>query len=595
MANHSGPESCGMHREVHAEALTGETVRPAIEPRNQESGMPTLLSEAEGNMVYGGNRKSYTDPTRSENLCMSGSLSHGSSEISLVSCAMWQDGVGKVNDRNPTIYVNEKSDTPIVPEKLLNKGAIPAEAMEERGVAKGNVNESPASRTQSRDKCASMGLEGIRETARRNRQCRFTALLHHVTPSLLVESFYALRKQATAGVDGVTWHDYESQLYGRVHELHREIHTGTYRARPTRRVHIPKADGKLRPLGIAALEDKIVQQAISTVLGAIYEQDFLGFSYGFRQGRGQHDALDALSEGIAGRKINWILDADIRAFFDEIDHGWMLRFLEHRIADKRIIRLIRKWLTAGVVENGKRTASVRGTPQGSVISPLLANIYLHYAFDLWAHQWRNRYAAGDVILIRYADDSVMGFQYENEAKRFLAAMQERFAKFNLELHPDKTRLIRFGRYAAEQCREREMRKPASFDFLGFTHCCHQVKGKFMIVRLTVKKRMRASLKAIRETLIRRHEPVPVIGRWLRRVLQGYLNYYAVPGNMHRLQGFLSEVCRSWRHAMLRRSQRHRLPWSRFSRLVRTYVISRVPSVQIELSLAIYHRQRTRQL
>ena len=443
--------------------------------------------------------------------------------------------------------------------------------MEGRGVAKGNANESPASRTLSRDKSASMGLEGVRETARRNRQLRFTALLHHATPSLLMESFHALRKQAAAGVGGVTWQDYESQLYGRVHELHREIHTGAYRAQPSRRVYIPKADGKLRPLGIAALEDKIVQQAVATVLSAIYEQDFLGFSYGFRQGRGQHDALDALSEGIAGRKVNWILDADIRAFFDEIDHAWMLRFLEHRIADRRVIRLIRKWLTVGTIEDGQRTASVRGTPQGAVTSPLLANIYLHYALDLWAHQWRQRRAAGDVILVRYADDSVMGFQYEGEARRFLAAMRERLAKFKLELHPDKTRLIRFGRFAAQQCRERGMGKPETFDFLGFTHCCGRNSGGFTIVRLTIKKRMRATLAAIRATLVRRrHEPVPVVGRWLRRVVNGYFNYHAVPGNKRRLSGFLSEVCRSWRHALLRRSQRHRLPWTRFNRLVRKY-------------------------
>jgi group II intron reverse transcriptase/maturase len=489
-----------------------------------------------------------------------------------VSGATWPDGAGKVKDRNPVIDADEKSDTSIVPKKPSNKGIPPAETVEERDVAKGNVDQSPASRTQSRNHDASTGLEGIREMAKRNRKCRFTALLHHVTPALLVESFYALRKQAAAGVDGVTWHEYEKQLYGRVHALHREIHTGAYRAQPSRRVFIPKADGKLRPLGIAALEDKIVQQAVATVLNAIYEQDFLGFSYGFRQGRGQHDALDALSEGIAGRKVNWILDADIRAFFDEIDHAWMLRFLEHRIVDARILRLIRKWLTAGVIEEGRRIASARGTPQGAVISPLLANIYLHYALDLWAHQWRGRHAAGDVILVRYADDSVMGFQYEGDAKRFLAAMRERLAKFKLALHPDKTRLIQFGRYAAQRCRERGTGKPETFDFLGFTHCCGQYSGGYKIVRLTVKKRMRATLAVIRETLMRRrHEPVPVVGKWLSRVIRGYLNYHAVPGNMHRLSGFLSEVCRSWRHALLRRSQRHRLSWRRFNRLVRKYV------------------------
>ena len=572
MANHSDPESCDRHREVYVEALTGETDRPAIEPRNQDSGMPTLLSEAEGNMMYDDNRKSCIDPTRSKTLCMSGSLSHGSSEILSVSGASWPDGVGKVNDRNPAIDADKKSDTPIVPKKLSNKGDDPAEVMEGRGVAEGNTNEPPASGTLSRDKSASMGLEGVRKAARRDRQLRFTTLLHHVTPTLLVDSFYALRKQAAAGVDGVTWQDYEGKLYERVHELHREIHIGAYRAQPSRRVYIPKADGKLRPLGIAALEDKIVQQAVATVLNTIYEQDFLGFSYGFRQGRGQHDALDALSEGIKSRKVNWVLDADIRSFFDEIDHEWMLRFLSHRIADRRIIRLIRKWLTAGTQEDGHRTASVRGTPQGAVISPVLANIYLHYALDLWANQWRKRHAAGDVIVVRYADDSVMGFQYEGEAKVFLAAMRERLAKFKLELHPDKTRLIRFGRYAIQQCRERGQRKPETFDFLGFTHCCGQHSSGFKLVRLTIKKRMRATLADIRETLMRRrHESVPVVGRWLNRVIKGYMNYYAVPGNMDRLSGFLSEVNRSWRHALLRRSQRHRLPWTRFNRLVRKYI------------------------
>lgn len=572
MANHSGPESCGMFREGPIEALTGETGRPAIEPRNQESGVPTLLCEAEGHMVHSDNRKLCADPTRSETLSMPGSFSHESSEISAVSGAVGKPDRARKGNRNLAINAAEKSDAPIVPKKPSNNGYTPAERVEERGAAKGNADLSPAYRTQSRVS-ASKRWESIREMAKRNRNCRFTALLHHVTPALLIKSFYSLRQQAAAGVDGVTWQDYENVLLKRIPDLHREIHTGAYRAQASRRVYIPKADGRQRPLGIAALEDKIVQQAIVQVLNTIYEQDFLGFSYGFRPGRSQHDALDALSEGICGRKVNWILDADIRSFFDEIDHEWMMRFLEHRIADKRLLRLIRNWLQAGVLEDGRRIAAVRGTPQGAVISPLLANIYLHYALDLWSHQWRKKHALGNVIMVRYADDSVMGFQYEGDAKCFLAAMRERLGRFKLELHPDKTRLIRFGRYASQQCEERDDKKPATFDFLGFTHCCGRGrKGGFMIVRVTVKKRMRATLKEIRTVLMRRrHEPLPKIGRWLGSVVRGYLNYYAVPGNMMRLSGFMSEVCRSWRHALIRRSQRHQMNWSRFNRLVRKYL------------------------
>jgi group II intron reverse transcriptase/maturase len=402
---------------------------------------------------------------------------------------------------------------------------------------------------------------------------RFTALLHHITPSLLAESFYALQRNAAAGVDGVTWREYEPILSERVHELHRQIHTGGYRVQPSRRVFIPKADGRQRPLGIAALEDKIVQQAVSTILGAVYEEDFLGFSYGFRRGRGPHDALDALTVGIKSRNVNWIVDADIRSFFDEIDHDWMLRFLQHRIADARVLALIRKWLKAGVVESGRRIEAVRGTPQGSVVSPLLANIYLHYVLDLWAHQWRRKYAWGDVIIVRYADDSVFGFQSEKSARRFLAAMQERFAKFALTLHADKTRLIEFGRFAATNRQRRGQRRPETFDFLGFTHCCGQDRqGRFQIVRLTAKKRMRATLMSIRQTLMRRrHDSIAVIGSWLNRVVQGYCNYHAVPTNLKRLEGFRNEVCRAWRHALLRRSQRHRLPWDRFSRLAIRFI------------------------
>ncbi len=402
---------------------------------------------------------------------------------------------------------------------------------------------------------------------------KFTALLHHITPSLLVESFYDLKRNAAAGVDGVTWRDYENVLYTRVHDLHREIHTGAYRAQPSRRVYIEKADGKLRPLGIAALEDKIVQQAVVKVLSMIYEEDFLGFSYGFRRGRGQHDALDALTVGIKGQKVNWILDADIQAFFDSIDHEWMLRFLEHRIADRRILRLIRKWLKVGVIEDGRRIAGEKGTPQGAVVSPLLANIYLHYVLDVWAHRWRQRHATGQVIMVRYADDSVFGFKHKADAEQFLAAMRDRMAQFGLALHPDKTRLIEFGRYAIENRQQRGEGKPETFDFLGFTHCCGKTrKGWFEILRLTVKKRMRATLKAIRAKLrSMMHYRVPVVGKWLGSVVRGYFNYFAVPGNQYRLCSFRSEICRTWRRMLQRRSQRHNLSWARFRRLEKRYI------------------------
>lgn len=333
-----------------------------------------------------------------------------------------------------------------------------------------------------------MGLEGIRKIARQDKDVRFTALLHHVTPQLLRESFYVLRRNAAVGVDGMTWQDYEVNLTERLERLHQRVHVGSYRCRPSRRVYIPKADGRQRPLGIASLEDKIVQQAVNTVLSAIYEEDFLGFSYGFRQGRGQHDALDALTVGIKSQFVNWILDADIQSFFDEIDHDCMLKFLKHRIADRRMLRLVCKWLVAGVVEDGGRVAAQRGTPQGAVISPLLANIYLHYVLDLWARQWRRRYARGAMIVVRYADDSVLGFEKEQDARRYLADMHARMHKFGLTLNDSKTRLIEFGRFAIQQRKGRGQGKPETFDFLGFTHCCGTGKGgKFQVIRLTMKK------------------------------------------------------------------------------------------------------------
>ena len=467
----------------------------------------------------------------------------------------------------------EKSDLSTVAMKLTNKsGQLEAESVERRERAEGNTGEQRMRRTQSRES-VSKGLDRVREVAQQRKKERFTALLHYVTVDRLRDAFSSLKREAAPGVDGATWQSYMQDLEVKLTRLHEQVHQGTYRALPSRRRYIPKPDGRQRPLGIAALEDKIVQRAVVQVLNTIYEEDFLGFSYGFRLGRGQHDALDALAVGIKSRKVNWILDADIRSFFDEIDHGWMLRFLEHRIADQRVLSLIRKWLEAGVIENGCRIPSTKGTPQGAVISPLLANIYLHYAFDQWVQHWRKQPGRGAVVVVRYADDSVMGFENEQTARAFLADVRERLAKFALVLHPDKTRLIEFGRFASDRRRRKGKGRPETFDFLGFTHCCGtDRKGKFQIVRLTAKKRMRATMAAIRDALYRkRHEPVPAVGAWLKRVMNGYFEYHAVPTNLIRLEGFRAEVCRAWRHALLRRSQRHRLCWERFNRLTRKYV------------------------
>jgi group II intron reverse transcriptase/maturase len=459
-----------------------------------------------------------------------------------------------------------KSDNGIVPEKHPNKGEEPAEDVEGRPLTKRNGFEDAARRTQSRGS-ASMGLEGVREAAKRSQKTRFTALLHHVTIELLRDSFYALKRQAAPGVDGATWQQYEETLEARLERLHGAVHDGSYRALPSKRTYIPKADGKLRPLGIAALEDKLVQQAVVSVLTVIYESDFLGFSYGFRPGRNQHDCLDALWMGISLKKVNWVLDADIRGYFDTIDHGWMMRILEHRIGDRRMLRLIRKWLRAGVMEDGVRRPTLVGTPQGAVISPLLANIYLHYVFDLWVRQWRKKYALGDVVVVRYADDLVLGFQRLYDAKRFSAAFEKRLEQFGLSLNAEKTRLIRFGRFAARQCRERGVKSPETFDFLGFTHISGRTReGGFVIRRLTTKSRLRARLAAIKDALKRNmHRSVHEQGRWLRRVVQGYFNYHAIPGNLDRLVAFRTAVVRQWQRILRRRSQRHRMNWARFAR------------------------------
>ena len=418
----------------------------------------------------------------------------------------------------------------------------------------------------------SLELARVRQAAKENKGLKFTALLHHLTVDLLWQSFYAMKRNAAPGVDGMTWVEYETGLEDRLIDLHSRVHRGAYRALPSRRVYIPKADGRQRPLGVAALEDKLVQQAVTTILNEIYEEDFLEFSYGFRPGRSQHQALDALSVALTQKKVNYVLDADIRGFFDHIDHGWMMKFVQHRVADPRILRLIQKWLKAGVMEEGQWSETEVGTPQGSGISPLLANIYLHYAYDLWAERWRKQHAPAEVIVMRYADDSVVGFQYAEEADRFLQELGERLGKFGLELHPEKTRRIEFGRFAEENRKKRGEGKPETFDFLGFTHISGKTrKGRFTVKRRTIGKRMRAKLQKVKEQLRkRRHDPLPETAKWLKSVVQGYFQYYAVPGNLGSLGVFRERLIRLWRQSTARRSQKG-ISWKRFQRWVKQWI------------------------
>lgn len=418
------------------------------------------------------------------------------------------------------------------------------------------------------------GLDRIREAARKDKHLRFTSLIHHITIDLLRQSYKSLKRTAAPGVDNVTWKSYGEQLEARLPNLHERVQSGTYRAMPSKRIWIAKPDGRQRPIGIAVLEDKIVQHTVVQVLNQIYEETFLGFSYGFRPERHQHKALDAIWVGITRRKVSWVLDADISGFFDAVDHEWLMKFVEHRIADPRILVLIRKWLRAGVSEDGQWSETRIGTPQGAVISPLLANIYLYYVLDLWVNKWRKE-ARGDVIIVRYADDWITGFQYRNEAERFQQELRERLAKFGLKLHPEKTRLLEFGRFAIKDRSKRGESKPETFDFLGFTHICAKTwkNNRFTIRRKTIAKRLRAKLKEIRQEIKRRmHRPVPEQGRWLRSVVQGHLNYYSVPGNHQSVDGFRTEVAKSWLNALRRRSQRgQRLTWDRVKRLVNTWL------------------------
>jgi RNA-directed DNA polymerase len=467
--------------------------------------------------------------------------------------------------------MNERgqSDSSVVPRKSPNKAAEPAaEGVEGSGLAKGNSPDSHDDRTLGRMP-PSDGLERVRQAAKRDRKQRFTALLHHVYDvDRLRAAYLALKRDAAAGVDGETWRHYGEALEANLQDLAARVKRGAFRAHPVRRVYISKTDGRQRPLGVPTLEDKVVQRAVVEVLNAIYEPAFLGISYGFRPGRSPHDALDALTVGIETRRVNWVLDADIRGFFDTLNHEWLIRFVEHRIADRRVVRLIEKWLRAGVLEDGQRWRSEEGTVQGGSISPLLANLYLHYVFDLWVQRWRRREATGDVVVVRFADDFVVGVEHREEAERFLTELRERFAKFGLTLHPDKTRLIEFGRQADRNRRGRGDGKPETFNFLGFTHSCSRTrKGKFTVLRQTMRRRWQAKLQAVKTELRRRlHAPVPEQGAYLRAVVVGHTRYYGVPRNAPRLHAFRHAVVGLWRATLMRRSQTGFVPWRRMVRL-----------------------------
>jgi group II intron reverse transcriptase/maturase len=476
------------------------------------------------------------------------------------------------------MHGHEKSDPAIVAirtnaagiprEKPTNKAGQPAaEPVEPRAGTKGNANQQSMRRAQDRAS-VSQALERIRQAARQRKKERFTALFHHITPALLRLAFSELKRNAAPGVDGMTWRTYETDLDQNLAVLHDKVHRGAYRARPSRRQYIPKPDGRQRPLAVAALEDKIVQRAAVAVLSAIYEEDFLGFSYGFRPKRGQHDALDALDVAINSTKVNYILDADIAGFFDAVDQTWLVRFLNHRIGDPRIIRLIQKWLKAGVLEDGEVTVSDKGTGQGSVASPLLANVYLHYAFDLWAERWRRHEATGNMTIVRYADDIVAGFEHEADARRFWDAMRERLQEFSLSLHPEKTRLIAFGRRAAAERARRGLGKPETFNFLGFTFICGKSRrGKFLLMRKSRRDRVQAKLRDIKEEMRRRmHWPIPLQGKWLMQVVNGFFNYHAVPTNTRSLRAFRDHVVNLWRRTLRRRSQKDKTKWDRIKKI-----------------------------
>jgi group II intron reverse transcriptase/maturase len=471
-----------------------------------------------------------------------------------------------------------KSDRSVVPEKLPNKADNnAAEAVEERDRAKGNPDKRDKPWTLSQPGLPS-ALERIGQAARQDKTVRFTALLHHIYDvGRLRRAYFAVKHDAAAGIDGETWQHYGEDLKRNLEDLSGRLARGAYRARPVRRVYIEKADGQKRPLGVPVLEDKIVQRSAVEVLNAIYEKDFLGFSYGFRPERSQHQALDAVAYGMWKKLVKWVLDADLQSFFDTLEHGWLVKFLEHRIADRRVIRLIQKWLNAGVLEDGKRMVREVGTVQGGSISPLLANIYLHYVLDLWIKQWRNKQAKGDVLIVRFADDFVAGFQHRKDAERLLEELRARLSQFGLKLHPEKTRLIEFGRFAIQDRKARGEGKPETFNFLGFTHHCGtDPEGKFTVIRKTMRSRMLKKLKEVNvELRNRRHQRIDEQGRYVQALIGGHVRYYGVPFNSRPIRAFRVMVIRLWQKWLSRRSQRGYVAWDRMQRYIDRWVPSAV--------------------
>ena len=568
----------------------------AIEPRNHpDRGADVVATDGRPHRGLAVARAP-ADPARSENQGMHASSMRENRESPPAARSPIRGGpLGEGQGRKPEMNGGGQSDSPVVPAKPANKPArgeaaqtrAEAESVEERGLAKGNA-ESAARTGHGAGSSAAPALDRVRQVAKRDRKVRFTALLHHVDVESLRRAFRALKRLAAPGVDGVRWLAYERDLEGNLRDLHDRLHRGAYRPKPSRRVFIPKADGRQRPLGIATVEDKIVQSAVVAVLNAIYEADFYGFSYGFRPGRKQHDALDALAVGLERKKVNWVLDADIRDFFTSLDQGRLMEFVEQRIGDRRVLRLIQKWLRAGVIEDGSWTESEEGTPQGATVSPLLANVYLHYVFDQWAERWRSERAGGDVLVVRYADDFVVGFERRADAERFRAELGERLAEYGLELKAEKTRLIEFGRFAATNRAERGLGKPETFDFLGFTHICGKTRsGGFQVKRTTIAKRMRAKLKEVKTELMRRmHLPIPEVGQWLGSVVRGHLAYFAVPGNLEAAKAFRDQVARHWRRALERRSQHGKATWERMRRLFdrwlpKTHVLHPYPNKRFD--------------